>query len=253
MFRVGILDGNVLEQQQTRLTVQTWLGKRKIGNELFLYKKAEDVTDELDVLITDTKIGAESVLAEVKHFHKKNPLLPIVVVTNDDSEKERRTAQDLHCYAYLLKSEIKRNLSAVLDDAFAYAEVVRGFEHKGRVSFKTTRHYLSVPKEDILYFKFKDRKVKAVTTSQEYVVHHTLRELSEMVGDSFSFCHRSCLVNLEHVRMIFGVAVTMDNGEELVLSQKRGKSFRIALKEFAGKVGKPVTKKPRSKSVGKKK
>ena len=67
-----------------------------------------------------------------------------------------------------------------------------------------------------------------------------------MVGDGFSFCHRSCLVNLEHVRLIFGVRVTLDNNEELVLSQKRGKSFRIALKDYARRMGMPLEKKPRS-------
>lgn len=233
MFRIGILDGETLELQTTRMAVQTWFGRKKISYQLETYKSIKEADEELDVLVMEAEIDGEPVIKSVKNISKKYPLMLVIIVTGSD--KYRELAQELHCYSYILKKELKRKLPPALEDAFNHAETLRLLQNKGRISFRTTRHYLSVPREDVLYFKFRNRRVRAITKDKEYIVHHTLKELADMVGEGFSFCHRSCLVNLEHVRTIFGVTVTMDTGEELVLSQKRGKIFRQALKDFAHK------------------
>ena len=243
MFKVGILDDSTLEQQETRLLIQTWLTKKNLGYELFLYKSAEEVSDELDILFMEASKGEDSLLWLVKDLHKKNPLLPVIIVTND--EQQRKTAQEYHCYAYVKKGKTQRKFKALLEEVWTYLEALRRLQNKDRISFKTTRHYISVPREDVLYFKFKDRRVMAITKDREYTVQHTLKELSKIVGENFSFCHRSCLVNLEHVRLIFGVRVTLDNGEELVLSQKRGKLFRLDLKAYSQRMGRPIGKRKR--------
>ena len=244
LFRVGILDDNTLEQQETRLLVQTWLGKRQIVHDLRLYKDAHDVESNLDVLFMEVGKGEDSLLWLVKELHEKNPLLPVVVVTKNKALREE--AQDARVFAYMIKGQAQRKFKDMLEDLWRYVEAVRKMDNKGYVSFKTTRHYVSIPKEDVYYFKFKDRKVKAITATREYTVQHTLKELKTMVGDDFSFCHRSSLVNLEHVASIFGVTVTLDNGEELVLSQKRGKLFRLDMKEYSQHLGTPIGKRKRA-------
>ena len=244
MFNVGILDDNTLEQQETRLVLQTWLRKRQLEHELFLYKNADDVADNLDVLFMEASKGEDSLLWLVRELHKKNPLLPVIIVTH--SEKDRKEAQECHCFAYVVKGKSSRVFKAMLEDLWRYVEAIRQVQNKGRVSFKTTRHYITVPREELLYFKFKDRSVLAVTKERQYRVQHTLKELSRMVGEDFSFCHRSCLVNLEHVRLIFGSIVTLDNDEELVLSQKRGKAFRLDMKAYSQRMGHPIGKRKRT-------
>ena len=244
MFNVGILDANVLEQQETRLIVQTWLGKRQIIHNLCLYKDAGEVNDKLDVLFMEASKGEESLLWLVRQLHKKNPLLPVVIVTRN--KNLRIEAQEARVFAYVLKGKAKRRFKAMLEDLWQYVEALRKMDNKGYLSFKTTRHYVTVPKEDLLYFKFKERKVKAVTTTCEYVVQHTLKELDDMMGDDFSFCHRSCLVNLSHVATVFGVTVTLDTNEKLTLSQKRGKLFRQDLKAYAQRLGSPIEKRKRA-------
>ena len=244
MFNVGILDANTLEQQETRLLVQTWLGKRQIIHNLCLYKDVSEVADNLDVLFTEASNGEESMLWLVRELHKRNPLLPVVIVTKDKNLREE--AQEARVFAYMIKGKAKRKFRLMLEDLWRYIEALRKMDNKGYVSFKTTRHYVSVPKEDMMYFKFKDRKVKAVTVNREYTVQHTLKELEKSVGDDFSFCHRSCLVNLSHVASVFGVTVTLDNGEKLVLSQKRGKLFRLDMKAYAQRLGQPIGKRKRA-------
>ena len=248
MFKIGILDADVLEQQSTRLIVQTWLGEKGIANELFFYDKPEDLGDNLNVLITEIAVNDEFVFDRLSEVRQRQPLLSIIFVTEQKGDRIRRRAQDIHSFAYVLKHESERKLPIMLNDAYVFWENILKAQESGRVSLKTTRHYLSLPKEDILYFKFSGRRTVAVTKNQTYVVQHTLKELGEIMGEGFSFSHRSCLVNLDHVRVIFGVRITLDNDEKIVLSQKRGKSFRSAMKEYAARLGRPSAKKPRAKN-----
>ena len=61
MFKAAILDNDVSGQQATRLVLQTWLGKKKIANELYLMDsptKVDPPTGISQVMMDDVPADA---------------------------------------------------------------------------------------------------------------------------------------------------------------------------------------------------
>ena len=57
-----------------------------------------------------------------------------------------------------------------------------------------------------------------------------LRQIAEALPrNRFVYCHRSIVVNLEHVRSVSAAEITLDNGSTLPVSRRRLADLREAL------------------------
>lgn len=87
-----------------------------------------------------------------------------------------------------------------------------------------------VPLSQIMYFEVLSRKIyiheKNGTIADYY---DKLEHVQHQVDNRFFRCHRSYLVNLDHVRGCSGGLVLLANGEEIPLSRLRRQEFTQAL------------------------
>lgn len=76
--------------------------------------------------------------------------------------------------------------------------------HRAVINFNDRGTIYSIPISDILYItkESNDRKSIIKTSSTEYRVGLTLKELIDLCGDNLVQTHRSCFVNLNRVRVI---------------------------------------------------
>jgi DNA-binding LytR/AlgR family response regulator len=89
------------------------------------------------------------------------------------------------------------------------------------------------PIKDILYFESDNRKINIVTSSNTESFYGKMDNVYEQVKDySFLYIHKSYLVNYNHVTSIAYDHLTMSNGVELAISQKRRKKIREMQLQF---------------------
>jgi len=104
------------------------------------------------------------------------------------------------------------------------------------LEFLTDRGIRNIPIGRIQYFEFVDRKVKIQSADDVYLINDSLKNIFELVGShGFFQIHKSIIVNLEYVERVKNYVITMQNGEELPLSQKKSREFREALAGYANK------------------
>jgi DNA-binding LytR/AlgR family response regulator len=209
--------------------------------------KAVDLTRELapDVVILDIQMpgmdGFEVVdaLADV----------PLVIFATAFDEYAIK-AFEINSVDYLLKPISKERLGEAIERARGLLADAPGLDEQAarlaglvrdravtRLPVMKGKKIVLVNLEDIVWIGVEDELVFVHTCSEKYMMNTTMAELEGRLDPHVFFrCHRSSIVNLNHVKEIvpwFGgkykIVVDDDAASELVLSRARAKGLREIL------------------------
>ena len=101
------------------------------------------------------------------------------------------------------------------------------------VSFLTDKGMQSIDVAQILYFEFLERKIKIKTQGSQYMCSDTLHNVLSLVEKhDFHPPHKSFIVNFKHITQIKNYNITLSDGSNIPLSQKKSKEFRRLYKQY---------------------
>ena len=95
--------------------------------------------------------------------------------------------------------------------------------------------YFLLPLPEVLAFQAEGDVTWIVTAKQRYYATRSLRSIEERLGNSpFRRIHRNALININHIRKMSMItsqrwSVTLNNGDEYVVSKRQAKNVRGAL------------------------
>lgn len=76
--------------------------------------------------------------------------------------------------------------------------IKRNFDNK-MFNYKVNTIELSIYYREIMYIYTDERKLVIVTPTNKYTVNMTIKEMLTMLDDRFKQCHKSCIVNTDHI------------------------------------------------------
>lgn len=133
---------------------------------------------------------------------------------------------DVRALNYLLKPPTPQQIARCLDFVFGKLHADRyTFRHRGLVQ--------QVPYTDILYFSSSNHYTEIVTTSEVLKQLEPMRNIHTYLPSQFLFCHRTIIVNMDHVLMLKGRTLLLSNQETIPVSQTYLSDIRNALLAFA--------------------
>lgn len=106
---------------------------------------------------------------------------------------------------------------------------------KSVVTLKTTDGWVPVPFSKVMYLEAKDKKTYVNSEELTGTHKYSLQEFEYLLPkDSFIRCHRSFIVNVNHIKAIYPdthstFVLSMDNGERVPVSQSYASYFRKLL------------------------
>nr|WP_295971513.1 LytTR family DNA-binding domain-containing protein [uncultured Bacillus sp.] len=106
---------------------------------------------------------------------------------------------------------------------------------KSVVTVKTADGWIPIPFADVVYLEAKDKKTKVYSRELSGIHKHCLHEFEYFLPkDSFIRCHRSFIVNVNHIKAIYPdthstFVLCMDNDERVPVSQSYSSYFRKLL------------------------
>lgn len=106
---------------------------------------------------------------------------------------------------------------------------------KSVVTLKTTDGWVPVPFSKVMYLEAKDKKTYVNSEELTGTHKYSLQEFEYLLPkDSFIRCHRSFIVNANHIKAIYPdthstFVLSMDNGERVPVSQSYASYFRKLL------------------------
>ena len=131
---------------------------------------------------------------------------------------------------YLLKPVHKEKLFAVLDRLQKTTKV------EEKILFQAEEGILSLVLSDVWYIEAAGHQCKLITGKGDYRLKQSISEIKTMLNGfgGIVACHRSYIVNLQHVSAIVKKEIIMDNGNRIPVSRGSAKEVNEAfIKHYA--------------------
>jgi len=208
-------------------------------------KKLE--TNNIEVIILDTEFDINIITLAKKMIQEDNSKVLILLAKEGDLAVEAFEAGVLD---YLIKPVLERRFQVTAErikktfNSFTYGGVVDRFVHKqilfqdvSRIPVWKEGYILLLKHQLILYCQVLNKKAMIYTKDDSYEYSGTLSELDEKLkGYNFFRCHKSYLVNIDHIKRIIpwfkqGYLIELEGAEkvEVPVSRHYSKGFKKML------------------------
>jgi len=219
MIRFAICDDEPLLREYIASLVTTWSTDTQYTVRLSAFESAEGLLDSLeddhvfDILLLDIQMGKMDGIQLARHIRQLNEHVVIIFITGvADYIMDGYDVSALH---YLLKPINETKLFETLDKA------VKKIATPDRsMLFDVSGTSVRVPVRDV-YFVESFAQYSDVSLKDELLrIRTPLFKIEEELGDVFVRCHRSYLVNLEHIDRITKTDAVLDNGKHVPISRR---------------------------------
>ena len=103
------------------------------------------------------------------------------------------------------------------------------YNKKVRLRFKTIVGFITIYKDDILYFEYANRRINIVTKDKTYYMYGKMKDLFlNLKKYNFVMPHAAYIVNFNEISKYLKSdnQIFMTNGKNIPVSQLRSKQFR---------------------------
>ena len=142
-------------------------------------------------------------------------------------------AYDVQAFHYLVKPVDMNKLEAVLLQLCSSLKN----EYKHAIAVRQGTSVIRVPFEQILYLEVINRKIYLHKKEESFPFYGKLDELEPALPDTFFRCHRSYIVNFDHVQHYKKEEIWLDNEDTVPLSRRRYQAFGLAFMYYLKKRG----------------
>lgn len=231
-MRIAICDDEEVQQKLLKKYLEEWAAINHIplettlfpSGEAFLFAWEED--KDYDLLILDIEMGQINGMELAESIRRQDEDIPILFVTG----YERYMAQGYEVAAlhYLLKPLHKEKLFAVMD------KLKKKEKKEEKLLFQTDNGALSLPSSKIWYVEARAHQCVLYTADEEYILHSSIGETAQYLEKCPEFirCHRSYLVNIQHIAAIIKPELILDDKRRLPVSRSASKNVNQAFLSF---------------------
>ncbi len=235
-MRISICDDERAQQELLKSYIGQWAKEKNekvVVNcfqsaEKFLFAWEEDKL--YDLLILDVEMGEMNGMELAKKLRSQQCEIPILFVTG--YEQYIAMGYEVSALHYLLKPVRREKLQEQLERIQNSRKTVE------KLWFQTAEGSIVAPVEDIWYIEADRHNCILHYADRTLQIKHTLSYVTKLLEHRKEMvaCHRSLLVNLQHVSMIVKNELVMDNGERLPISRSMTGSVNQAfIRLFQGR------------------
>lgn len=227
-MRVAICDDEKSEQQLLCKYVEEWAADKGQRAELHCFDSAESFLfsweDEKDykLLILDIEMGSMNGMELAGRIRETDGDIPILFVTGYGEYMQ--SGYDVAALHYLMKPVNREKFFNVLDRL----PVEDGGAEK--ILFQTEEGNVSLPPREIWYVEAEGHRCELHTQNAVMLLKESIGSVEERLAvyDTVIKCHRSYLVNLQHVSVVLKEEMVLDNGEKIPVSRNLRKAANDA-------------------------
>lgn len=233
MTRIAICEDEQILLEQLTDNVKAILNEHSIIHSIDAYTNGAALLARkaFDILFLDIAMKPLNGLELAKRLRIRGDESRIVFITAH--QQYAIDAYDVQAYHYLIKPVDIRKLEMVLLKICS--------DLKGKYEHAITIHQGAivrrVPFEQILYLEIMNRKIYLHRNEESIPFYGKLNELEPMLPDTFFRCHRSYIVNFDHVQRYKREAIWLDNECIVPLSRRRYQEFGLAYMYYLKKMG----------------
>lgn len=230
-MRIAICDDEEVQQNLLKKYLAEWAEEKEIpletmtfiSGESFIFAWEDDRA--YDLLILDIEMGVLNGMELAARIREQDEEIPILFVTG--YEQYMAQGYEVAALHYLIKPVHKEKLFAVLD---RLKERVKTEE---KLLFETDKGVISLPVSKIWYIEAQGHQSILYTADEDYTLHQSISEVVEYVSGKRAFvrCHRSYMINMQHVSAIVKSELILDDKRRIPVSRSSAKEVNAAFIE----------------------
>ena len=233
MIRIAICEDETLLLNQLADTVKIILDKHSVSHtiELFTSGTALLVRAPFDLLLLDIAMKPLSGLELARKLRTRGDDSKIIFITS--YQQYAIEAYDVQAFHYLVKPVDIEKLEEILLKIYNLI----GKEDKQAMVIHQGAIVKKVSFEKILYLEVMNRKIYLHKNRETIPFYGKLSELEPTLPKEFFRCHRSYIVNFDHVQRYKKEEIWLDNEEAIPLSRRRYQAFGQGFMHYLSKRG----------------
>ncbi len=251
MIKIAICDLEKKDRELTCGLVQTYMDRVGEAYTLQLFSSGQQFLDSgfvPDIIFLDSVLPDKSGMEVGIELRRLSRNVMIIYTTHAAGET-RLVLNRIHVFGVLVKPIMDEKLFLMMKDALFHMgkEQYRDLGENIEVFFSEDGTILRLDAMDIIYFEYRNRRVRIVTQDQSFICKEKIGDIAErMKKYGFAMSHQSFVVNLYHVAKMERTVLTMKNGDQVDLAQKRASTVR---KQLMIKLGKQTTQEIRNERL----
>lgn len=234
MIEIVICDDEAADLKAVSKIVSEICLNEVIDYNLKTYSSGEEMLDQtysMDIGILDISMCKLNGIDLGRELKKRFPEVKLIYTTGYEQYCQE-VINKVHAFSFLTKpvkyENVRDQIVELLDDMEDDISSRKREFYNVTTSDKRQIEVLKLNLKDILYFEYikTARKIKIICKNDCYEISYVMEKLTNELKElGFEVNCRGMLVNMRHIRKVKGYLLYMDNGQELVLSQKRKADF----------------------------
>lgn len=218
-MKIAICEDQMLCTDILETYIRKWATDNGIWVEVFTYESAEQFlfylneNAETDLLFLDILLGGINGVELAKKLRGMKHTMQIVFTT--DTEKYVYEGYNVSALNYLVKPIKYDKFCCVMNQA---KEMI---DNQKYYICKTSDSIIKIPYEDIIVIEMDSHNAVITTKTGKYITRRTISDILDTLQDDvFLQCHKSRIVNIQHVFSISKKLLGLSNGLNIDVSSK---------------------------------
>lgn len=232
MITVSICEDETYFVSELKKMLDEYCSLREIHVSISAFSDGEELlasNQVADIILMDIKLPTSNGMEIIRHLRDLGSDSQVIFITA--FQKYVFQAFDLDAVHYILKPVSEEKLFSALDKA-----IKRVAANRGKTLLITSGTTASrVPLKDILYCEAMNHQITVHTLTEQVQFFGTLDAIEEKLDERFFRCHRSYIVNMDHVIDKQPGSAIMEGGDHILISRRKQQEFTQKLLEICRK------------------
>lgn len=233
MIRIAVCEDEQILLEQLTGHIKNILNKHSVIFSIEAYTNGNVLLSRgtFDIVFLDIAMKPLNGLTLAKKLRARGDESKLIFITAH--QQYAIDAYDVQAFHYLVKPVDMNKLEAVLLQLCSSLKD----EYKHAIAIRQGTSVIRVPFEQILYLEVINRKIYLHKKEESFPFYGKLDELEPALPDTFFRCHRSYIVNFDHVQHYKKEEIWLDNEHAVPLSRRRYQAFGLAFMYYLKKRG----------------
>lgn len=224
-MRIAVCDDQpeVLEQLKSMLEQMEFVEKVHVYSDMEVFLSVLDKAAYYNAVLMDIDWKADRTGIDLaKELQKRSPATKIIYITAYAMEYiEDIFLKPSNLSGFLLKPVRAEQLEKNLRKIQRQQE-----QTEGKLIITSRGNIIAVSFRDIIYLENQLHRVRVVLSDREYWCYERLDSVKKRLNEQFLACHKSYVVNMEHILEFRNMEVELSGGNRVPVSRSRYKESK---------------------------
>mgnify|MGYP001580935939 CR=1 FL=1 len=224
MIKIAICEDEKDQQELLKEHIYQIFKELSIKYKLEIFNSGEELlenySNDTDVILLDIQMGQINGMDTARKIRTLDNKVEIIFITS--LIEYALDGYEVRAYRYLIKPVKYENLKENIINCIKEIDIKNKY-----IIVKEQGNLMKLDINEITYVEVQKETITIHTLNKVYKINGTMTNIEKEIDCSRFFrCHKSFLVNLEHVKSIKQYVLVLENSEEVPVSRYRFKETK---------------------------